>query len=566
MTKKKSCVIYSVIGILFVFCCMTEYALSAEGNIVWNVAWIGRLTAVCMTAGPLLGCAICLGLFGLKKAGKRRVFAKPIRLPSAGRIFVLSFVCTMLCWLPAYLAYYPGIDAYDFVIQMEQINTGFYIEHHPLFHTLLMELFIRLGAYVGSGTIGFSLYILLQMSLLAAVLAGGIAVLRKKEVRGGYLIALQIFCCFFPFHWYMSISATKDTIFTVFFFWQILMLVCLLDQKKPLRFGLADAGYLLGSVGMILFRNNGRYAMAVTAVFLLLAVLFGKKERALWGKLLAETLAGLLLGSLLLSAASLATGATQGDRREMLSMPIQQLARTMIYHGNAGVLAEDDNTMGEADKALINEFILYEAYKAYRPDISDPVKRNTNTYVVVAKPKEFITTYVGLFLDYPGDYLNAALAVNAGYLSPFDETHAHINEMDGYTGLGYIQTRWTDPEPNLFQIQRDSKWPGLHKILEKFADANQYLRLPVLKYVMVPGSYLWFYLILAAWLLVHKKYRLLLPMTLVLGYYITLLLGPTVQLRYLYPVMIMLPYLAIGMLSTMKKDKKDHEEIVECTH
>ena len=86
-----------------------------------------------------------------------------------------------------------------------------------------------------------------------------------------------------------------------------------------------------------------------------------------------------MIGILSLKFLFIATNAEQEDKREMLSMPIQQLARTMIYHGGAGVLADDDNTMGESEKALINDFILSEAYKNYDAHISDPVKRHTNT-------------------------------------------------------------------------------------------------------------------------------------------------------------------------------------------
>ena len=168
--------------------------------------------------------------------------------------------------------------------------------------------------------------------------------------------------------------------------------------------------------------------------------------------------------------------------------------------------------------------------------------------------KDFFETYLRLFADHPGDYVNAVLAVNAGYLSPFDESHAHINEHEGEVGLGYIQTRWEDPDA--FGLTRESKWPWLLKKMEIFADGNQYLNLPVLKYLLVPGTYLWLSLMIAAWVFLHKKYRLLLPFALILGYYLTLFLGPTVQLRYIYPVMTVLPYLAVWALNIMHKEKE----------
>ena len=187
--------------------------------------------------------------------------------------------------------------------------------------------------------------------------------------------------------------------------------------------------FFTAAVGMILFRNNGKYAFLVLIVFLLAAVLFGKRRR-FWGRTLLWSLGALAVGMVLLQMVFRITDAEQGDRREMLSIPIKQLARTMLYHGGVGVLEEDDNTMEEADKALVNDFILNEAYRNYRPDFADPVKSNTNTYVARYRTGEFIDTYIRLFLRYPGDFLNAALAVNAGYLYPGDVSHAYVNGQE----------------------------------------------------------------------------------------------------------------------------------------
>ena len=145
-------------------------------------------------------------------------------------------------------------------------------------------------------------------------------------------------------------------------------------------------------------------------------------------------------------------------------------------------------------------------------------------------------------MEYPGDNINAVLAVDAGFVYPFDVSHGDINFNGRDRGLGYIQTRWVENELNPMGIYKDSKWEWLHEKLEDFADANAYQDIPVLKYLMMPGFYLWFYLVFAGYLLWKKKYRMLLPLCFVLGYYVTLLLGPTVQLRYLYPVMVLLPY------------------------
>ena len=60
--------------------------------------------------------------------------------------------------------------------------------------------------------------------------------------------------------------------------------------------------------------------------------------------------------------------------------------------------------MDAADKALINDFILDEAYRDYDPGIADPVKRHTNTYVARYRSGEFIRVYLH-WIPMPGSCL-----------------------------------------------------------------------------------------------------------------------------------------------------------------
>lgn len=552
LSKKIGYSVFGIMGFLCAFLWKAEWDLAADGNILWTGSYIAEILIFSLLAGVLGGGGICFLIYQSAEGKWSRLGGKvrksldklTVSQIALGKIFVGSLLLTILCWVPCYLAYYPGICSYDTTIQLGQITEGPYIDHHPIAHTLLLQGFMRLGELLaGSVNVGIGLYAAVQMLFLAGAFAYGITQVYRCGAKMGCLILMQLYCMIYPFHWYMSVTTVKDTVFSGFFLLQMVSLyVLLLEGRGRKLCNIHSVLFVVSTVGMILFRNNGKYAMLVLLVFLLLAVWRGKKQRMLWVRLSAYALVGFIVGNIGVSTLFSLTNAEQGDRREMLSMPIQQLARTMVYHGGVGVLAEDDNTMSPEAKALINDFLLNESYKEYRPDISDPVKRHTNTYVVRYRAKEFLSVYLDLLMQYPGDFINAALAVNAGYLSPSDESHAVINVNGRDKGLGYLQTRWVENELNPHGIYKASLWEGLHEDLEKWADENAYLKLPLLKYLFVPGTYLWLYLIFAGYLLVHRRYRMLLPLSLVLGYYITLILGPTVQLRYIYPMMIVLPF------------------------
>lgn len=560
-------ILFAATGFLFLFCFLTEANLVKNGNIIWTISYTMKTVTLSIAGGAVGGIAVCRLMYwfvnniyphpkqpaktGVITAAKlQNVYAEVTPL----QLFTGSLILIVLAWLPAYLAFYPGICAYDSYVQVGQIESGSFIDHHPIAHTLLIKGSMRLGEMIaGNVNTGMGLYTFLQLLFLGAVFAWCITFLKRHGLGLTGLLLVQIICMFYPFHWYMSISVTKDIIFTGFFLLQLLSLSELMLWEKCKKS--SALLFFVGTVGMILFRTNGQYAFMVLLLFVALAAIFGKEHKR-WGKLFLLALFGFLSGILVLNLLFRVTDAEQGDRREMLSMPIQQLARAMVYHGGINVLPEDDNTLTESEKALIKDFILDEAYRDYDPHISDPVKRHTNTYVARYRIKEFILTYLNLLAKYPGDFLNAVLETNAGYLYPGDTSHAFINVSEQKIGLGYVQTRWEEVTLNDAGIYKDSKFPGLHALLERWADQNAYLKIPVLRYLFMPGIWLWLYLLLFGFLCVIRKGRLCLPLTLVLGYYLTLFLGPTVQLRYIYPIMAAYPFILLLYAKSALNDCK----------
>lgn len=549
-------------GILFVFFWKTEKNLADWGNILWTTEYTRTTLLVSLTVGGAIGCGFVFLLEQRKKgkvtnSGHFHKIGNIISGWDERRVFAVSFFSILLSWLPVFLAYFPGICAYDAPVQTGQAAENYYFDHHPILHTMLVKGAMRLGSGVfGDTNMGIAVYTVCQMLFLAAVMSYGVKKLHHFGIRVRWQVLVVFLGMFYPFNWYMSVSMTKDTVFTGFLLLLLVALVSLLlENRQSLKLCGTDVALLVGTVGMILFRNNGKFAMLVPLVFLVLMVLCGKKGRKLWLRLLLVCGTAFLLGNISLSVLFSVTNAEQGDRREMLSMPIQQLARCMIYHGGVGVLTEDDGTMEDTDKALINDFLLDESYREYDPHISDPVKRHTNTYVVRYRSGDFLRTYWHLLCQYPGDFINAGLALNAGFFYPNDTSHAFVNVTEGVHNNGYIQTRWDEDTLGARGIYKDSKWPWLFEKLEQWADDNGYLKLPLLKYLFVPGVFLWYYCLLLGKLMINERFRMCLPVSLIAGYYLTMFLGPTVQLRYIYPVMVALPFLML--LSQGKYENED---------
>ena len=77
--------------------------------------------------------------------------------------------------------------------------------------------------------------------------------------------------------------------------------------------------------------------------------------------------------------------------REALSIPFQQTARYVKYHG-------DDVT--EEERKIIDHILEYDTLaENYQPDLSDPVKNKYNKYTTREELKQYFKVWFKMFLD-----------------------------------------------------------------------------------------------------------------------------------------------------------------------
>ena len=72
--------------------------------------------------------------------------------------------------------------------------------------------------------------------------------------------------------------------------------------------------------------------------------------------------------------------------------------------------------------------------------------------------------------------------LDAGYLNPFDATHKDVYSW----GASWLRVGWSPNEDlGLSQEPKMEKW---YQALYDFADKNQYDKIPVLGYFVMPGG------------------------------------------------------------------------------
>ena len=109
-------------------------------------------------------------LFVHSLSKKRRIHLKGI--PSFYRRS-LCLLLILLCWVPAYLAVFPGNYSSDAPFQLQAfLNRGYLDLHQPAAHTLILAGCFEIGNLVfKSFNVGLGIYCLIQSLLLASSMA-----------------------------------------------------------------------------------------------------------------------------------------------------------------------------------------------------------------------------------------------------------------------------------------------------------------------------------------------------------------------------------------------------------
>lgn len=455
------------------------------------------------------------------------------------QVWLFYSAIIFLCWLPVFLAYYPSVFAYDAEGQLYQIIAHDYSTHHPLLHTLFLGAFFRLGGQaLGSYSAGMAVHSVVQMLLMALVFGYTLSYLYRKGVSVYLRVMLLLFYALFPTNSILALSTTKDVLFSALaLLYTITVYRMTVDgitneQIADTGFGKKDwTAYIIISVLLLFFRNNAVYAYMLSVPFIYLGLRRSKSAEAvsLRRRYLIVSAGVLFLFVAGSFALKTALGAQNGSPREMLSIPLQQMARTRVK-------AEETlspEMRQELDKYIPSEWV----FAAYNPYLADPVK---NRAVVHDDPMGLVRTWLKLGTDHPQIYMDAFLDNSIGYWFLEDWTHAQIYGIGTESGFGYLSTD-NRVMPAGCEVVEHSYLPGLRTAMERVVSDNVYQNIPIVRVIFTPAFYWWLLCMYMAAAIYTGKYRLLLPVVFLVIYYLTLLLSPTVLIRYMYPFVVTVP-------------------------
>ena len=508
-----------------VFACMLIFGsqLALNDSIKWTspLTWLSITAFAPFMAALLANILIYYDKFllFLQKADTRitRIFK------TEKQLFLCLWGIFFFVWFIGLLAAFPGIYAYDSIFQVNYVQTSQMSAHHPVLHTYWLYGCIHLGQTVfKSAETGLLIYSLTQMILLSGILA---YILKKLWNRLPKIVILFFACCFafLPYNILFSFSATKDVIFSGIF--ALLILKTYERIKSPeiyFKSFRKQADYVFWLFLLCAFRNTGIYAICFMVPFLLFFF------RRYWKQIVFSIFALFLLWGLYTGPVYSALHIEKGSSAEMLSVPMQQMARSLMTV---------PERFTQEEREQIAEYIP--DYEKYSSKISDYIKDTFNAEKFNEDKAAFIKLWIVCGLKAPDVYLDAWCSNSSGNWYPCedyplpDAWHPYImydnyTPDDGY-GADYL---W---------IERSSYIPALSYLLRGFALSGAHQYFPAVSMLFSPGIGFWVLLVGVAICIDKKNYRAFVPFSLMFGLWVTMMLGPIALLRYTYPLMLSVP-------------------------
>ena len=486
--------------------------------------------------------------------GNKRIYQYLDKLGDS-KLFLLVWVFIFVAWIPAYLILYPGVLAYDMISQVSSALGEITNNHHPVLHTWIIRVFMRLGeSLFSSYEYGIGLLSLLQMVILSYALARLVVLLKKKKVP----ILIVMLTALFSAIWFMnaclSVTMIKDTLHAAF----LVLFVCHFVEivTNPLEYIRRKQNLIflpIISFFMCAFRNNGIHIYVFCfAVLLVLRVSQIKKVKT-YITLIVAIVLPVFMYKIYTGPVFDAFGIQQGEVREALSVPIQQLQRVAI--NKADELTEEQT---ELMLYYITDLSWREwsPGREYNPFFADPAKSCFISEHYTDDPIAFWKFYLQTGEQFSKEYVVAFLSNTLGCWYP------------GYYEFSYVVYENYAPEIFVEPLERKSigDLQFIKKFYESVCSSDFWRETPVLRLFFVPGFTLWFliYALILAW----KKRGFLtrvLPLFLpLIAQYGIMLLSPMSSFRYSWPFYLMLPLAFIGIWGSTEtliledKDAKGH--------
>ena len=359
-------------------------------------------------------------IYFVEKYGKRgSVLSKhPVNERS---VFLKTFTVCLIVWGGLFLLYFPGTGMNDTI----NCLMGFWQNtlQPAMFQVIIYGVFQGIFFMCKNATIAYAIIVILQIFAASYVVANYLRWIARKGIAKWLLILNMIYIMAMPLIGNYTIALLKDTWFTYALFLLLPNIYDLIHGEKTCWWQIVVAVFFVW-----FSRSNGKLVLVPIMVVLFI---FLKRQR----KHLAILLISLVvLNSGLNYAKNVRFGGYDESFRESMSVPLVQMAATVVWNGN----------ISEEEEEVLYAVLPEEKWRQnYAFAFVDPIKfdEHFDTLYLAAHKKEFLQTWASMLKKNLTIYVKAYLYHTYGNWSlaayntnAVDKTQSIFLKLNNNTG------------------------------------------------------------------------------------------------------------------------------------
>ena len=363
------------------------------------------------------------------------------------KVYLAAFILILLAWLPYLLALSPGSvleDSLDSVSQILDPSVPVN-NHHPVFYTLYVGIFVKAGLFLGNINIGVFLYSVVQAGVMAGTIAYTIMIMCRKAVPVLFTGAAMIWYMFMPFFPDYAMTMWKDPIFSCALLWMSLLLMELAEEREKICSRRWLTKYMAVCLITAFFRNNGIYVVVLSIAAA--AILCRGKLKRFLCTMLAVLAAYYAITGTVYNWCGIRT-----EFVESVGIPLQQIAAVVV----------NDGDISQEEEQFLYTLLPEEEWKnSYAPCLVDKIKWNGqfNDEFLEENKTRFLKVWMSLLVKNFPEYVKAYGMETLGFWK--------IGVQDEY---GYIDTFIAENGYGIHESSTLQKitGPGLNEFVRNF--------------------------------------------------------------------------------------------------
>lgn len=391
-------------------------------------------------------------------------------------------------WLPIVIIMFPtGLTA-DTLNQLYQFQTSApkiypttgeminveFIDHHPVFDTLLYGMFWSLGDALGSQNAGVFTLAVLQSIVLAFELGALTCYLERLGMPFAFRLTSLVFFAWFPFFGHYAATVLKDTTYlTVFIPWMLMWVETARTRGKTLASNRFLVVFMLLGGACVITKKIGVFVL-VASLVVLFARIRGQRMRILIGSAATLLAFCLALPAIVYPAIG---GVAPGGKQEVLGPAIQHIT---------ALACEDEDALSPEEEDACNKvFDLELAKEGFTPFRSDAAKSMYHSNATNDDIMRFMQVWAVEGIKHPVTYAMSTFETSGMLFVPFLKLTYYSGDSMWSREEVY---RETNPEYRVNVYQPD-ELIELNDYLEFESLESKMSDLPLISLIFTEGFY-----------------------------------------------------------------------------